>query len=183
MRRRSPARYRAALPQRAIVAFADPRQTLLERFRAGRDPLALQLPAHVTLVFPFASGLSDLQVIAHMRRAVRRWPVLPITLAGVGAYRAEWVHVRVTRGAPAVIELHDRLYRGAVAPFLRREFTYEPHVTIGRAADAAACVAMRAAAEAALAANPLAAVLRELALVRITARGAVHAVAAVPLGA
>ena len=182
MRRRAPPRLRAALPQRAIVAFPDPAPSTLERFRAVHDPLASRLAAHVTLVFPFASGLSDLQLLAHMRRVVRRWPVLPVTLAGIGAYHAEWVHVRVTRGAEAVAELHDRLYRGALAPFLRREFAYEPHVTIGRAADATACSAMLAAADAAVR-SPLNAILRELVLVRITPRGGVHEIAAVALGA
>jgi len=182
MRRRAPARSRPALPQRAIVAFPDPAPAALERFRTEHDPLTARMPAHLTLVFPFVSGLSDLQVTAHMKRVLRRWPVLPVTLAGLGVYHAEWVHVRVTRGAEGVIELHDRLYRGALAPFLRPEFTYEPHVTIGRAADAGQCGSMLVAAGEALRA-PINAVLRELVLVRITGRGAVHDVASVPLGA
>ena len=64
---------RPPLPRRAIVWF--PPADLLadvECFRALHDPLAGTLPAHVTLVFPFASALGAVQVAAHVRRAVAR---------------------------------------------------------------------------------------------------------------
>jgi 2'-5' RNA ligase len=125
--------------RRAIVAFPAGDLAVVEAFRRAHDPLAGAMPAHVTLVFPFASTLSSLQVTAHARRVASRWPVIPIRLRGVDAYAGEWVHLRVTQGRDAVVELHDRLYRRALAPFLRPEFAYEPHVTIARAADAHAC--------------------------------------------
>ena len=172
----------ARYPQRAIVAFPEPPLAAVEVFRVVHDPLATRLAAHVTLVFPFASAATDLQLVAHLRRVCRRWPHLPLTLAGVGAYAARWVHLRVTRGAEALIELHDRLYRGVLSPYLRREFSYEPHVTIGWSEHAAECEPMLDAARAAFAV-PLAAVVRELALIGLDASGHVERRAAVPLGA
>jgi 2'-5' RNA ligase len=157
---------RPALPRRAVVAFLPELPAAIEDFRAVHDPLAGTLPAHVTLVFPFASSLSGVQVAAHVRRIVARWPVVPVTLSGAGAYDHRWVHLRVTRGRDAIVELHDRLYRGALAPFLRREFDYEPHVTIGRAATPAACEALVAAARSQFV-RPVDAVLRSLAIVAL----------------
>jgi 2'-5' RNA ligase len=161
---------RPALPRRAVVAFVAGLPDGVEALRREHDPLAAAVPAHVTFVFPFASSLSDVQVAAHVRRIAGRWPVLPVTLSGVDAYDGRWVHVRVTRGRDAVVELHDRLYRGALAPFLRREFDYEPHVTLGRASDAGECAAMIEHARAVLA-RPVDGVLRALAIVALSAAG------------
>jgi 2'-5' RNA ligase len=181
MRRRMPLRLRPALPQRAIVAYPHPLPSAVEAFRAQHDPVAAHIAAHVTLVFPFASSLTDVQLVAHITRVVRRWPSLPIALSGVGAYAAQWVHLTVTQGSVALTELHDRLYRGALSTFLRGEFAYEPHVTIGRALAADACEPMVAAARAAFR-QPLRAVLRELTLVAIPRSGVIESRAAVPLG-
>lgn len=180
MRRRHHPRARPALIQRAIVAYPEPSLSAVESFRRDHDPLAARVPAHVTLVFPFASSLSDVQVIAHAKRVARRWPQLPIALSGVDAYTAQWVHLRVTRGREAITELHDRLYRGALAPFLRREFEYDPHVTIGRAANAGACDGMLDAARSTFR-RPLTALLRELHVVALLP-DAIEPRAAIPLG-
>ena len=165
---------RPPLPRRAVVWF--PPQALcedIERFRAAHDPLAAALRAHVTLVFPFASTLGGVQVAAHVRRALARWPVLPVRLEGLGHFHADWIYLRMTQGHAAVTALHDRLYRGALAPFLRRDLPYEPHLTIGRAHDASACEALLAAARAARLDRPREAVMRALTLVTLTDDGRV----------
>jgi 2'-5' RNA ligase len=151
MRRRHRLQRRPALPRRAIVWFP-PAEVLrdVEAFRIRHDPLASALPAHVTLVFPFESTLSALQVAAHVRRVVARWPQLPVRIERADALLGEWVNLRMTGGRAAVVELHDRLYRGVLAPFLRRELHYDPHLTVGRANDADACPAMVEAARVAL---------------------------------
>lgn len=154
----------------------------LEAFRQRHDPQAAMLAAHVTLVFPFASALSSLQLAAHVRRIAARWPVLPIRLEGVDAYAAQWVHLRVTRGREPLIELHDRLYRRVLAPFLRAEFEYLPHVTIGHADDAHACSAMIAEARSTFA-RPLDATLRTLTLLALRSQGRVTVEAEIGLGA
>ena len=156
---------RPPLPRRAIVWF--PPADLVadvERFRALHDPLAGTLPAHVTLVFPFASALGAVQVAAHVRRAVARWPALPVRLQGLSHIHADWLHVRVTRGAEALTALHDRLYAGSLAPFLRAEFTYEPHLTIARAAPGHDCDALLARAAALDLGRPRDAIVRTVTL-------------------
>jgi 2'-5' RNA ligase len=163
---------RPALPRRAIVWFPPAAVVAdVERFRRVHDPLAVALPAHVTIVFPFASALGQVQVAAHVRRAVSRWPALPVRLHGLGHFHFDWVHVKVTRGAEAVTALHDRLYRGALAPFLRRDLPYEPHLTIARAAEAATCDALLAQAAAMGLGAPRDAVLRTLTLCTLRADG------------
>ena len=174
---------RPPLPRRAIVWLMPPELAVdIERFRARHDPLASALAAHLTLVFPFASTLGGVQVAAHIRRALARWPVLPIRLEGLGHFHADWVYLRVTRGHASVVALHDRLYRGALSPFLRPDLPYEPHVTIGRAPDAPACATLFAAARAARLDDARDVVVRALTLVSVHGDGSVRPEAQFALG-
>ena len=165
---------RPPLPRRAIV-WLPPADVVadIEGFRALHDPLAQALPAHVTLVFPFASALGAMQVAAHVRRSVARWPALPVRLQGLGHFHADWLYLKVTRGAEAVTALHDRLYRGSLAPFLRRDLPYEPHLTIARAPDPARCDALLADAARAGLDRPRDAILRTLTLCTVRADGTI----------
>jgi 2'-5' RNA ligase len=172
MRRGHRAPPRPALPRRAVIAIPSGESTAaIEAFRERHDPLVHSLPGHVTFVFPFASTLSALQVATHLRRVAGHWPAIPIRLHGIGVHRGEWVHLRVTRGAQAIVELHDRLYRRSLAPFLRDDLVYDPHVTIGRGRDAAEADAIAVEADAAFP-RPLELVLRSLALVAVPRAGA-----------
>jgi 2'-5' RNA ligase len=165
---------RPPLPRRAIVWFPPPDVVAdIERFRALHDPLARAIAAHVTLVFPFGSTLGTVQVAAHVRRAVARWPPLPVRFEGLGHFHADWVHLRVSLGRAAVTALHDRLYRGALAPFLRPELPYEPHLTIGRADDPLACDEVLGAARAQRLDRPRDAVVRTLTLCSVYDDGGV----------
>jgi 2'-5' RNA ligase len=174
---------RPPLPRRAIVWFPPAELVAdVERFRALHDPLARALRAHVTLVFPFASTLGAVQVAAHVRRATARWPALPVRLERLGHFHADWVYLRMTRGHAAVTALHDRLYRGALAPFLRPEFPYEPHLTIGRAKDAQACDRMLETARLERLDRPRDAVMRIVTICTLHDDGQVSTEAEFPLG-
>src|SRR5206468_1262087 len=126
--------------------------------------------------------LGTVQVAAHLRRALARWPVLPLRLDGLGHFHADWIYLRVSRGSAAVTALHDRLYRRALAPFLRADLPYEPHLTIGRAADAATCDSLLDAARAAALHRPRDAVMRALTLCTLHDDERVSADAEFPLG-
>ena len=128
--------------RRVIVAF--PQFVGLDRVEAVRrryDPLALLTAAHITLVFPFDSELTADEVAAHVRDAVRGVRPFPVHLEGVTAHEGEYLFLNVKHGNDALIALHDRLYSGLLAPFLSREHTYVPHVTVGRLATRAALLA------------------------------------------
>jgi 2'-5' RNA ligase len=169
------------LPRRAVVGFPlGAGIDDIERFRRDHDPLAPAMPAHVTLVFPFASSLSSLQIATHVRRVVARWPRLPLRLDGVGVYGAEWVHLRIDRGREALTELHDRLHRRALGAFLRVELPYEPHLTIGRARSADDAETIVAGARRAFA-RPIDLVLPAVSIVALLGDG-VRPEVDVPLG-
>lgn len=128
--RRAP---RPALPRFAVAWFPSFRGIeRIEAFRREHDPAADLIAAHVSLVFPFATALTQLQIETHVRRVVSRWPPIPVSFRAIRMEANEFVFLMAARGAASIVELHDRLYTRSLAAHLRREFTYAPHITIAR---------------------------------------------------
>ncbi len=107
----------------------------IEDFRRSHDPMAPFIPAHVSLVFPFPTALSRLQIETHVRRVAARWPPIAVTFRGARLHANEFVFLMAARGAASIAALHDRLYTRSLAPHLRRDLPYEPHITLARHTD------------------------------------------------
>jgi 2'-5' RNA ligase len=130
-------RPRPPLPRFAVAWFPTfPGIERIEAFRARHDPVASLIPAHLSLVFPFATVLTPLQLETHVRRIVSAWPPIPVTFRNVHMHANEFVFLTASRGAAALTELHDRLYTRSLRLHLRPEFPYEPHITVARHPDA-----------------------------------------------
>ena len=127
---------RPPLPRFAVAWF--PRFEAIERieaFRRRHDPVAGEIAAHVSLVFPFPTALSRLQVETHVQRVVSRWPPIPATFRRVRTEANEFLFLMAARGAASIKGLHDRLYTRSLAHHLRRDLPYEPHITLARYAE------------------------------------------------
>lgn len=147
-------RSRPPLPRFALAWF--PSFEGLERieaFRARHDPMAGHIGAHLTLVFPFATALSRLQVETHVRRVLGGWPPIPVTFRGTRLFANEFIFLMAERGAASLVALHDKLYTRSLRPHLRRDLAYEPHVTVARDPDLAKLERAAAEAEAELGAE------------------------------
>ncbi|MBL0123556.1 MAG: 2'-5' RNA ligase family protein [Betaproteobacteria bacterium] len=125
---------RPPLPRRAIVWFPPfPMDAPIEPFRRRFDPMADDLPAHVTLVYPFPTNLTITQLASHIRRIIGNWPSLPVSFRDVEGILDEFVFLMLRDRADAIVALHDKLYRGILKAYLRDDISYVPHVTLGRA--------------------------------------------------
>lgn len=139
------------MPTRALVIFPEIAEIAdIEAVRRRYDPLALQLPAHLTLVFPFDSDFSDTDLHAHIAGCVRDLGTLTLTLGEVTGHIGEYLFLNVKRGNDDLIALHDRLYTGPLAPHLSPAHTFTPHLTVGRLSDSAAFATALADARASL---------------------------------
>ena len=119
---------------------------------------------------------------ADVRRVAARWPVLPVEIAGSDAFEARFLYLRVTRGREALTELHDRLYRGVLAPFRRHDFPFQPHLTIGVAPDVDVCNAALDRAAMQLR-QPIASTVHALSVVTLRSDGRIERGNEIPLGA
>jgi 2'-5' RNA ligase len=141
-------RPRPPLPRFAVAWFPDfAGMERIEDFRQRHDPMASLVPAHLALVFPFATAQSALQVETHVQRVVSRHPPIAIAFRPVRVFANEFVFLMATRGAAAVVELHDRLYTRSLRPQLRTDLGYEPHITLARNAELARVEAAYAEAQ------------------------------------
>jgi 2'-5' RNA ligase len=124
---------------RAVVAFplfeSDDRNWI-ESIRARHDPEAKNIGAHFTLVFPAVLPMRATE--AHVARVaqssepirfvLRRAAVVPDAV-GDGGH----VFLLPEDGRDALSGLRDRLYEGALQPYLRRNVSFTPHITVAAA--------------------------------------------------
>ncbi len=175
---------RPPLPRRGIVWFPQFEDMAIDTFRHRHDPLAPQIDAHVALVFPFPCNLSVVQLASHARRIVAKWPHLPVVFRDVESLLDEFILLMARERNEALIALHDELYTGVLKNFLRKEMTYDPHITIARAGSREAFPSIFEEAELAFGrgrAREWRAILRELAVVTWHPDGKITVDQTVPL--
>ena len=174
-------RSRPPLPRFAVAWF--PAFTGIERveaFRRRHDPDAGNTPAHLSLVFPFATAHSRLQVETHVQRVVSRWPPIAVTFRRARLHDNEFVYLMASRGAASITALHDRLYTRSFLPHLRRDIAYEPHITIARYAELDKLERALAEAEEELR-GEFADVIREVTLLGVEGNGRISALKSIAL--
>ena len=129
-------RSRPPLPRFAVAWFPSfAGMDRIEAFRREHDPVADRIAAHLTLVFPFPTQLTALQVETHVRRIASKWPPIPVTFRHVRLHANEFIFLMAGRGAASVAALHDKLYTRSLLSALRRDLPYEPHITLARYAE------------------------------------------------
>jgi len=174
-------RPRPPLPRFAVAWFPSfPGLERIEAFRARHDPMASRIAAHLSLVFPFGTVLTALQLETHVRRVVSAWPPIPVTFRHVRMHANEFVFLMASRGTAAITELHDRLYTRSMGQHLRPEFPYEPHITIARHSDPAAVEAALEEAREGLVGD-FADMLREVVLLAVEPDGKIQVMNHIPL--
>src|SRR2546426_1185981 len=102
----------------------------LQSFREEYDPTARLIEPHLTIVFPVA-GLSKEVVAQHVGRVLEKWSPFTIQFTGFTKSWDQWLFLLVGRGNQQVVELHDQLYSGILAPHLWKDLDYVPHVGLG----------------------------------------------------
>lgn len=121
------------------VAFpdvAEPAANFMHKFRQANSPASrIESAAHFTLVFA-CSALAEERYIAHVAQVAKNTKPIRFVCryAMLGADDADeraYVFLVPDEGYAAVSVLHDRLYTGPLAPYLRLDLPYTPHITIG----------------------------------------------------
>jgi 2'-5' RNA ligase len=173
---------RPPLPRFAVAWFpAFEGMDRVEALRKRHDPASPLVAAHLTLVFPFGTGLTALQIETHVRRVVTRWPAVTVTFRRPRMHLNEFVFLMASRGAASITALHDALYTRSLQSHLRRDMPYEPHITLARNADFTALERALEEAEEALP-GEYTDVMRELTLLDVAANGKITSLNTFPLG-
>ncbi|MBY0597620.1 2'-5' RNA ligase family protein [Bacillus bingmayongensis] len=104
----------------------------IEAIRKKHDPLFGLIQPHITLVFPFESAISNDELRAHIARKLEEVHPIEIELIDCISHEGNYLFLRVEKGTEQIRKLHDELYKGPLAEFLRSDIPYIPHVTVGR---------------------------------------------------
>ena len=174
-------RSRPPLPRFAVAwfpAFAGIER--IEAFRERHDPASRDIAAHLSLVFPFPTAHSRLQVETHVNRVVSGWPPIPVTFRRVRMHANEFLFLTASRGGASIAALHDKLYTRSLAPHLRRDLAYEPHITLARQDDFAVLEGAFAEAEEAFG-GEFGATIREVTLLEVGPDGRISPLTTISL--
>jgi len=172
---------RPPLPRFAVAWFPSFRGIgQIEAFRRQHDPMATHIRAHLSLVFPFGTNLTLLQLETHVRRVASAWPPIPVTFRAIRLHANEFVFLMASRGAASIVALHDKLYTRSLRSHLRPEFAYEPHITLARQRDPARLEAAYDEAKDAFGAE-FADVMREVELLRVEPDGKIESLRTIAL--
>ena len=131
-----------AYPRMAAADFA-----WIQAIRARHDERYFRLVApHVTLVFP-VGGMAQDVLVEHIRRqAAGRKPITFVARCAIvvedDSKKFSHVFLVPDEGFSEIVRLHDRLYTGVLAPSLRLDITFIPHLGVGNSTDARACKAL-----------------------------------------
>jgi 2'-5' RNA ligase len=111
----------------------------IEGIRARHDPNHSIIKPHFTLVFP-GHELASGEFVSHVRESVKYRSEFSFTLDRAEILDsshdgAKYVALIPGEGFDDFLELHDRLYSGAIEQFLRKDLPFQPHMTIGRLTD------------------------------------------------
>lgn len=115
-----------------VIQIPQPHATVLTnwRHRVG-DPLAHDIPPHVTLLPPTELNRADMDDIdKHLQVAAGNCQPFTMHLAGTGTFRplSPVVFIQVARGLAECEVLEAEIRRGPLERQL--EFPYHPHVTV-----------------------------------------------------
>jgi 2'-5' RNA ligase len=132
----------ASLSDLLVVSYPDVAPEALawiESLRAEHYPRQAAIAAHVTLVFPVAT-IDPLALIAEVQRQIAGLPPVRFILRCAVPFpdlsaAATDVFLVPEEGFSTMVRLHDRLYAGLLAPALRLDLPFVPHVTVARFTD------------------------------------------------
>jgi 2'-5' RNA ligase len=125
----------------APLVLAPDDRRFIDDFRARHDPHARVVEPHFTLAFACAA-LDEASYLAHVRAASAGAGPIAFScryaMLGADPGNADgYVYLVPDEGHAALSRLHDALHTGPLAPHLRLDLPFTPHVTIGRTRERA----------------------------------------------
>jgi len=100
-------------------------------FRNKYEPFSSLLPEHLTFVFPVPEILGQEEIENHILEVCGLWNPFRVHFCSLEKSIDHWLFWTIREGNELVIRLHDDLYTGILAPHLREDLPYMPHIGLG----------------------------------------------------
>ncbi len=115
----------------AVVHYPEIERKTINAFRRKYDPHFDLINAHITLVFPVPESVGEKLLTGHIETVLSSWHPFDIHLKGFEKAWDHWLLLIVQEGNDDLIKLHDELYTGILAPYLRHDIGFVPHIALG----------------------------------------------------
>jgi 2'-5' RNA ligase len=123
----------------AFPTLDDADARFIAAIRARHDRMASVLGVHFTLLFG-CDGVEESAYIDHVRTIAAATPAFAFRCRDAEPDADDgksYVYLVPRLGRDAVTALHDALYTGPLAPFLRKDIDFVAHMTVGHGATLA----------------------------------------------
>lgn len=124
--------------KRCIMIFLDfDNIDIIEEVRKKYDPTFKLVAPHITLVFPFESELTKLQIEGHIDNVLRDVKKFKVELQGITSKKSfeNYIFLEVKKGTKELKKLHKALYTGILKKYLPSwidKVDFTPHMTVGK---------------------------------------------------
>jgi 2'-5' RNA ligase len=129
----------AAMKKRTIMIFPQFENIhIIDGIREKYDPLADHVRPHITLVFPFESDLTSIELKEHLAKVLAGICPFRLTMDDIikiDSFSGMYLFLTVNEGIEDIKKLSSKLYTGILEPYKPEwlnERTFLPHITIGK---------------------------------------------------
>lgn len=120
---------------RTIMIFPEFKNIdIINDIRKKYDPLADLVLPHITLIFPFASELTNGELKLYLEECLSEIQPFKVELKGFSKHEDKYgnfLFLDVVQGMDVIKNIHDALYKDKLKQF-DLGFDYVPHMTVGK---------------------------------------------------
>jgi len=100
-------------------------------FRNKYEPFSKLLPEHIPFIFPVPESIGIGNLESHITKILSSWEPFRIHFCSLDKTQDHWLFLAAKEGNNQAIMLHDDLYQGILASYLRKDLPYTPHIGLG----------------------------------------------------
>ena len=115
----------------ALISYTNLESEALNNFRRKYDPWVDLIKDHLTLIFPIADSIDLDNLVNHIQDIITDKKPFDIHISGLEKSWDNFLLLTLKEGKNDVIRLHDQLYTGLLAPYLRTDIQFIPHIGLG----------------------------------------------------
>jgi hypothetical protein len=115
----------------SLVHFPQIENEDFHQFRNKYDPFVDLLPAHIAFIFPLPDSVGLTNLKNHIQKIVDNRQPIDSCFNKLEKTFDHWLMLIPSEGKSEIIQLHDKFYQGILAPYLREDLTYSPHIGLG----------------------------------------------------
>lgn len=115
----------------AAVYFPDINLDKINYFRKKYNPEDWTIiQPHLTITFPI-NDIPEKLLQQHIESVTKKLKSFPICLNGLTKSFDDYLFLEVKEGNEEIIKLRNQLYSGILAPYLKADIPFSPHLTLG----------------------------------------------------